>query len=200
MKKNYLLTLRKIVILNGVKKLNTSISNCFEIFRGVYIERSKYAQYDNYNTLRKVSYLLFTLFILSLFLLSACKHNPEKKSSNVAADSTNSNSTSIIEENIWTRYNFDQRDGKRLFEHYCSVCHGVGGAGDGFNSYNLNPKPNSFRDSVYMSNLSDPNLQQIITLGGQSMNKSTLMPAYSHTLSEIQIERLIKFIRTLVKG
>jgi len=47
--------LRKIVILNGVKNLNTSISNCFEIFRGVYIERSEYAQYDNYNTLRKVN-------------------------------------------------------------------------------------------------------------------------------------------------
>ena len=143
---------------------------------------------------------LFLLFILSLFLLNACKSNLEKKSANVAADSTNSNSSPIVKENIWARYNYDQREGKRLFEHYCAVCHGVGGAGDGFNSYNLDPKPNSFRDSVYMSNLSDLNLQQIITLGGQSMNKSTLMPAYSHTLTEIQIERLIKFIRTFVKG
>ncbi len=148
----------------------------------------------------KKNYLLFLLFILSLFLLEACKTNTEKISSNVAADSTSSNSSSIVKNNIWTRYNYDQREGKRLFEHYCSVCHGVGGAGDGFNSYNLNPKPNSFRDSVYMSNLSDSNLQQIITLGGQSTNKSTLMPAYSHTLTEIQIERLIKFIRTFVKG
>jgi hypothetical protein len=148
----------------------------------------------------KKYYLLFLLFILSLFLHNACKTNSEKKSADKVADSTSSNSSSIVKDNIWTRYNYDQREGKRLFEHYCSVCHGVGGAGDGFNSYNLNPKPNSFRDSVYMSNLSDPNLQQIITLGGQSMNKSTFMPAYSHTLTEIQIERLIKFIRTFVKG
>ena len=147
----------------------------------------------------KKNYLLFLLFILSLFFLNAWRTNTKKKSADKAVDSTNSNSTLIVKDNIWTRYNYDQREGKRLFEHYCSVCHGVGGAGDGFNSYNLDPKPNSFRDSVYMSNLSDPNLQQIITLGGQSMNKSTLMPAYSHTLTEIQIERLVKFIRTLLE-
>lgn len=146
--------------------------------------------------------LIFLLFILSLFVLNACRTKSEKKSTNITADSTNSDSvhSPIIQENIWTRYSYDQREGKRLFEHYCSVCHGVEGAGDGFNSYNLNPKPNSFRDSVYMSNLSDFNLQQVILLGGQSMNKSTLMPAYFHTLTEIQIERLVKFIRTFVKG
>jgi len=148
----------------------------------------------------KKYYLLFLLFIFSLFILDACKTNSGKKSSNAAVDSTNSNSSTIVKENIWTRYDYDQREGKRLFEHYCSVCHGVGGAGDGFNSYNLIPKPNSFTDSVYMSHLSDSNLQQIITLGGESTNKSTLMPAYSHTFTEIQIERLVKFIRTFVKG
>lgn len=148
----------------------------------------------------KKYYLLFLLFILSLFLLDACKTNSEKKSSRAAADSTSSNSSQIIKVNIWTSYDYDQREGKRLFEHYCSVCHGVEGAGDGFNSYNLIPKPNSFRDSVYMSHLSDSNLQQIITLGGENTNKSTMMPSYSHTLTEIQIERLVKFIRTFVKG
>ena len=149
----------------------------------------------------KKSGLFFLLFILSLIVLNACKINSEKKSTNVTADSTTSDSvySPIIQDNIWTRYNYDQREGKRLFEHYCAVCHGVEGAGDGFNSYNLNPKPNSFRDSVYMSNLSDFNLQQVILLGGQSMNKSTLMPSYSHTLTGIQIERLVKFIRTFVR-
>ena len=46
----------KLSFWNGVKNLDTSISNCFEIFRGVYTEQSECAQYDNYNTLRKVSY------------------------------------------------------------------------------------------------------------------------------------------------
>jgi len=147
----------------------------------------------------KKYYLLFLLFVLSLFFFDACKNKSGEKSLNVTTDSANSNSSQIIKVNIWTRYDYDQREGKRLFEHYCSICHGLQGAGDGFNSYNLIPKPNSFRDSVYMSHLSDSNLQQIITLGGESTNKSTLMPAYSHTLTEIQIERLVKFIRTLVK-
>lgn len=107
-----------------------------------------------------------------------------------------SDSLPVSEENIWTKYNYDEREGKKLFEHYCSVCHGIGGAGDGFNSYNLDPKPKSLRDNVYMSNLSDSNLQQVISLGGASMNKSALMPAYSHTLSGIEIERIVKYIRT----
>ncbi|MCH8028240.1 MAG: hypothetical protein IID63_08985, partial [candidate division Zixibacteria bacterium] len=28
-------------------------------------------------------------------------------------------------------------DSKRLYLHYCSVCHGAEGKGDGFNAYNL---------------------------------------------------------------
>ncbi|MBU0558143.1 MAG: cytochrome c [Bacteroidetes bacterium] len=148
----------------------------------------------------KKIFLIFLLFILSLFFITTCETDSEKKIPNLTSDTANSYSSPLAKGNIWINYNYDQRKGKRLFEHYCSVCHGVGGAGDGFNSYNLDPKPKSFRDSVYMSNLSDANLLQIITLGGQSTNKSTLMPAYSHTLSEIQIERLVKFIRTFVKG
>jgi cytochrome c553 len=150
----------------------------------------------------KKNYLIFLLFVLSLSVFEGCKSGSEKKITNVTTDSLTAatETAPVVQENIWIRYSYDQREGKRLFEHYCSVCHGASGGGDGFNSYNLDPKPQSFRDSVYMSNLSDFNLQQVILLGGQSMNKSTLMPAYSHTLTEIQIERLVKFIRTFVKG
>ena len=100
---------------------------------------------------------------------------------------------------IWAKYNYDQRRGKRLFEHYCSVCHGLKGEGDGFNSYNLISKPHSLADSVYMKNLTKETLNQIISFGGVSNNKSNEMPAYSYTLNKYQIDYLISYINTLMQ-
>lgn len=140
------------------------------------------------------------LFMISVVIsFEACQTESKKELSFAKSDSLESGATllSISEIEFWKKYNYDEREGKRLFEHYCSVCHGTAGAGDGFNSYNLEPKPKSFRDSLYMSNLSDSNLLQVISLGGTSMNKSVMMPAYSHTLSIIERERIVKYIRTL---
>lgn len=99
--------------------------------------------------------------------------------------------------NIWTKYNYNQRRGKRLFDHYCVVCHGKRGEGDGFNSYNLDPKPHSLTDSIYIKKLSDDALVRIISYGGSSINKSNEMPAYGNTLDKKEITWLIDYIKTL---
>lgn len=147
------------------------------------------------------AYLFHYLLLLSIsFLLFACETNKENIPTDTTADSGKTDDEAVLKEvkDIWSLYNYDEREGKRIFEHYCLVCHGAGGEGDGFNSYNLNPKPHSLADSSYMSRLSDSYLEQVISFGGQSMNKSVLMPAYVNTLSEIQINRIINYIRTLV--
>ena len=90
---------------------------------------------------------------------------------------------------------YEVREGKFLFNRYCAVCHGAGGAGDGFNAYNLDPKPHSLADSSYMAQISENSLKQVIELGGGGVNKSVLMPPYGHTLSKIQIQYLIAYIR-----
>lgn len=140
------------------------------------------------------------LFMISVVIsFEACQTESKQELSFAQNDSPERESALLptSEKDLWKKYDYDEREGKRLFEHYCSVCHGIVGAGDGFNSYNLEPKPKSFRDKVYMSNLSDSNLLQVISLGGTSMNKSVMMPAYSHTLSIIERERIVKYIRTL---
>lgn len=93
---------------------------------------------------------------------------------------------------------YAQRQGKGIFMHYCAVCHGEGGAGDGFNAFNLAPvRPRDFTDQTYMTAISDQRIQVVIREGGRGTRKSVLMPAWGNTLSEEQIQDLVAFIRTL---
>lgn len=144
-----------------------------------------------------MKFLTVFLIILLISIIS-CKESKIVKT-NTAGDTVNVGSKVIDVKNIWVEYNYDQRRGKRLFEQYCSVCHGLQGKGDGFNSYNLFTKPHSFSDSSYMSNLSYDAIDQIISAGGVSNNKSNEMPAYSLTLKKYQIEYIISYIKTLSK-
>ncbi|OGU76324.1 MAG: hypothetical protein A2V93_06250 [Ignavibacteria bacterium RBG_16_34_14] len=150
----------------------------------------------------KIYFAQLLLIIFVAVFLPACKPEKNNITNEAVPDSSLDKAETVMYEekdNIWTLYNYDEREGKRLFEHYCSICHGTKGKGDGFNSYNLNPKPHSFADSSYISQLADSYLTQVITSGGESMNKSVLMPKYAHTLSEIQIIRIVSYIRTFLR-
>ena len=79
------------------------------------------------------------------------------------------------------------------------MCHGVGGRGDGPSASGLEPKPADFTNCKGMAKDSDEVLFKIIKSGGQSVGRSTVMPAWGEALSEQQIDELIKFIRGLCK-
>ena len=106
---------------------------------------------------------------------------------------------SLIRNDPWIRYTYTERQGKQLFEQYCVVCHGQSGEGDGFNAYNLNPRPHSLSDSTYMKALSSETLTETISFGGKGVNKSVLMPAYQNTLSKTQISNVVVCIETFTK-
>jgi mono/diheme cytochrome c family protein len=93
--------------------------------------------------------------------------------------------------------NYEQSNGKKLFQHYCAVCHGLSGEGDGFNAFNLNPKPRDLADREAMKSLSDEQLFNVISQGGAERGKSNLMPPWGHALNERQIRYLIAYVRTL---
>jgi mono/diheme cytochrome c family protein len=86
-----------------------------------------------------------------------------------------------------------------LFQELCSVCHGVGGKGDGPSARGLEPKPADFTNCQAMAKDSDEVLLKIIKGGGQSVGRSTVMPAWGDALSEKQIREIVKFIRNLCK-
>jgi cytochrome c oxidase cbb3-type subunit 3 len=86
-----------------------------------------------------------------------------------------------------------------LFSELCTVCHGAGGKGDGPSAQGLEPKPADFTDCRSMAKDSDEVLFKIIKGGGQSVGRSTVMPAWGDALSDQQIRELVKFIRGLCK-
>ena len=90
---------------------------------------------------------------------------------------------------------YEQRQGATLYRTYCNVCHGEEGKGDGFNAYNLDPKPRDFTDSTTMSRLTDERILQTITGGGRSVNRSPLMPSWGGRLAPGEIRYLLAYVR-----
>jgi cytochrome c553 len=142
--------------------------------------------------------LIVFLFILSLI---SCHKIPQSgKAIQKERDSLIAViADSLIRNDPWIRYTYTERQGKQLFEQYCVVCHGQGGEGDGFNAYNLNPRPHSLSDSTYMRALSSETLTETISFGGKGVNKSVLMPAYQNTLSKTQISNVIIYIESFTQ-
>lgn len=94
---------------------------------------------------------------------------------------------------------YELRLGKAVFSHYCQTCHGETGAGDGFNAFNLDPRPKDLSDPALQKIKSDAELGDAIRRGGAGVGLSPLMPPYGHTLSTRQIEVVVLYLRSLRK-
>jgi mono/diheme cytochrome c family protein len=86
-----------------------------------------------------------------------------------------------------------------LFNDVCSVCHGIDGKGDGPSAAGLHPKPADFTDCKAMTPDSDQTVFKIIKEGGQSVGRSTVMPSWKDSLSDDQIQSLVKYVRSFCK-
>ena len=93
---------------------------------------------------------------------------------------------------------YEARQGKFLFTKYCAVCHGEDGKGDGFNAYNLDPKPRDFTDARLMQALTDERIAETISGGGRSVNKSPLMPSWGGRLKRREIGYLVRYVRSFL--
>ena len=92
---------------------------------------------------------------------------------------------------------YEQQQGKILYMKYCSVCHGEQGKGDGFNAYNLDPKPRDFTDPRAMAGIDDATLLTTITDGGKGVNKSPLMPSWGGRMKKLDVEYVIAYVKAL---
>jgi cytochrome c oxidase cbb3-type subunit III len=90
-----------------------------------------------------------------------------------------------------------QQRGRGIYEHYCQICHGDSGRGDGFNAAMLNPPPRNFTDENSWNQTDDRQFFAAISNGGQAVGKSVLMPAWGRTLSDQQIRDVIAYLRTV---
>ena len=139
----------------------------------------------------KLKYI-FLIFGFILALLSGCVDN---KHNEVSTEISGKDVIKNID--LLITLNYNERQGKQLFDNYCVICHGKKGKGDGFNAFNLNPNPQNLQDSLFQAKISDLFLNQVLALGGRGVNKSSLMPAYNKTLSKNDIGNIISYIRKL---
>ncbi|MBL4573244.1 MAG: cytochrome c [Gammaproteobacteria bacterium] len=91
----------------------------------------------------------------------------------------------------------DVDTGRQLYRSYCSQCHGLDGTGNGINAPHLEVAPRNHTDRSEMITRTDEELFKAISEGGQSINKSVLMPNWGKTLTEEQITDIITFLRAL---
>ena len=91
----------------------------------------------------------------------------------------------------------DTASGEALYTARCAPCHGVEGAGDGFNAPFLPVAPVAHSDSAAMSPRPDDTLYDGIHAGGWILGKSHRMPAFGASLDDGQIRALVAYIRTL---
>lgn len=87
--------------------------------------------------------------------------------------------------------------GADLYHVYCAQCHGVHGNGMGINIYDMSVQPRDHTDPKEMSARSDDLLFKAVKEGGQSINKSVLMPPWDSVLSDDEIHRLVDYMREL---
>lgn len=89
--------------------------------------------------------------------------------------------------------------GKKLFNRFCTPCHGEGGEGDGYNAKNLDPHARDLTDSKeeYMAKLSNEEIYEVIEKGGRGVDISPLMPSWGNIFSEEEIWSLVAYTRTL---
>ncbi len=92
----------------------------------------------------------------------------------------------------------EQLTGKPLYDHYCAVCHGKAGKGDGFNAFNIKDSFGITPADLTGSGASLPleNLKQIIAQGGTSAGKSKYMPPWGGTLAEPQIHAVASYVQS----
>ena len=87
--------------------------------------------------------------------------------------------------------------GGKIYRHYCRICHGEKGKGDGFNSFNIQPSPRNLTDEGFWQQTTDERVYYAVSQGGGSIGKSVMMPAWGHTLTDRQIRDVITFARAL---
>src|SRR5215469_5507705 len=93
---------------------------------------------------------------------------------------------------------YQQRVGRQLNEQYCDRCHNPESTVERVSNFdNLEVKPHPFAEGDTLNNMSDSDLNAIITYGGAAINKSALMPAWGNTLSKADIQALIAYIRAV---
>lgn len=85
---------------------------------------------------------------------------------------------------------------KVVFNFYCAQCHGPNGDGKGPNvTADFATDPRDFTKADEMVKLSDADIKNVILDGGPALSKSALMPPWSKTLTNEEVDGLVQVLR-----
>ena len=147
---------------------------------------------------RRLSFAMMIAVAVLPTIGGGCRHTqtPPAPADTTAASSADTTIYSAARLPI-PELGYNAREGRALYRHYCLNCHGDEGKGDGFNAYNLDPRPQSLADSTFQATHSDADLITAIHSGGAAVGLSNGMPPWGRTLNDRQIQNLVIYVRTL---
>ena len=90
-------------------------------------------------------------------------------------------------------------EGKKVYEAYCTTCHGDRGKGNGPAAQSLPAKPADHTNGAIMNAFSDQFLYDVIAKGGTAVGKSSFMPAWGGALNDRQIKDLVAYLRSIAE-
>lgn len=93
---------------------------------------------------------------------------------------------------------YEQALGKTVNDQYCIRCHDRESTPERVSNFdNLSPSPHEFTDGATLNRLSDSDLINIISYGGQALGKSPQNPAYGATLKPAEVRAVVSYIRAV---
>ncbi|GMQ83681.1 MAG: hypothetical protein BMS9Abin06_0419 [Gammaproteobacteria bacterium] len=90
------------------------------------------------------------------------------------------------------------QSGEGNFMANCVTCHGPQGKGDGVLADSLDVKPRDLTNKSIIALRTDEYLFKVIKHGGISVGLSDNMPLWGTTFSDVEINNIIKYIRTRI--
>lgn len=136
--------------------------------------------------MRRSTALGMTALLLGPVSFSGCSREPTPEGIDLVAPAAKALNLGL---------SLRQVGGYRRFSRYCAICHGAFGAGDGFNSFNLDPKPRDLKDVLEKEGKEI--IEKTIRNGTAALGRSPQCPPWGLTFSADEIDEVVRFIGAL---
>lgn len=142
--------------------------------------------------------LILFLIIPALIILSSCQRKPAVSPANPILNAYDVEQSSTDPQRL-IPLNYQQAQGKRVFNNNCVWCHADATQAGPSNRSTLTPTPPLFTDGETFNSLSDDFMRNTITLGGSAMGKSAIMPPWGQTLTPDEIRAVLAYARAVAQ-
>src|SRR6266496_6620085 len=142
--------------------------------------------------------LILFLIIPAIAILPSCQRKPVTAPASLLLNAYDVEQNPTDPQHL-IPLNYQQAQGKRIFNNNCVWCHADATQAGPSNRSNLSPTPPLFTDGETFHSLSDDFMRNTITLGGSAMGKSAIMPPWGQTLTQDEIRAVIAYARAVAQ-